>query len=279
MRELKYLKLYGPYLCTLKGWDHFFETLSSREQHLEGFGIRQSARFSDDNLAQLVALHPNLYNLQLAEIGKLSDLSLPLIYPLKNLTTLDISFAGVNQGTVLTDDAVVALIEQVGENLVDLVLDGNHLLTDRVLVEGVKVHCPRLRRLGLEKIHLLQSKGVEDLFTDWVNTGLTHLNLNRCLQVEDDALDKIIDHSGQSLRVLELHSVDELGDDALKRLANGAPKLEYLDVSFVRAVDDFVVKELLDKAESLKLAFVHGCNRVTDSFARKVRGCGWTEFL
>jgi DNA repair protein RAD7 len=39
------------------------------------------------------------------------------------LTSLDISRAGVDQGNVLTDEAVVALIEQVGENLIQLVLD------------------------------------------------------------------------------------------------------------------------------------------------------------
>ncbi len=214
--------------------------------------------------------NPNLYNLQLSEIGKLTESWLPLMYPLKNLTTLDLSRAGVIHGSVLNDDAIVALIEQVGENLADLVLDDNNQLTDRVLVEGVKVHCPRLRRLGLEGMHLIQSAGVEDLFTDWVNTGMTHLNLKRCLQVEDDALDKMIEHSGHSLRVLDVHSVDELGDEALKRLANGAPKLEWLDLSFVRAADDFVVKEFLDRAEGLKFLFVHGANRVTNGCPHKV---------
>ena len=264
------MSLYAPYLVTPTGWNHFLDTLHGRGQELEGFGIRQSARFSDDNLQHLVSHNPNLLNLQLAQIGRLSDASLALIHPLKNLTTLDISRAGFPEGTVLTDDAVVALIEQVGENLVELVLDENSLLTDRVLVEAVKVHCPRLRRLSLDGLHLLQSTGVEDLFTGWVNTGLTHLNLKRCLQVEDDALDKVVEHSGHSLRVLDLHSVDELGDDALKRLANGAPRLEWLDLSFVRAADDSVVKELLDKADGLRLLFVHGANRVTDRCPHKV---------
>ena len=94
----------------------------------------------------LVERNPGLFNLQLSEIGKLSDDSLKLLHPLNQLTTLDISRAGVNQGqpcedinyaflsidkpklhmtigNVLTDDAVVALLEQVGENLVELVLD------------------------------------------------------------------------------------------------------------------------------------------------------------
>lgn len=238
--------------------------MQDRGQDLEGFGIQQSARFGDENIAALVAGNPGLYNLQLSEIGKLSDESLPLLHSLKNLTTLDISRAGVNQGTTLHDDAVIALLENVGANLIDLVLDGNHLLTDRTLVEGIKAHCPRLKRLGLGGLVNLQSQGVEELFDGWVNPGLTHLNLQRCLAMEDDALDKIAAHSGPSLLVLDLHSVDELQDDALKRLAASAPRMQSLDISFVRAVDDFVVKALLDGMEDLKLLFVHGNNRVTD---------------
>lgn len=71
----------------------------------------------------LVDRNPHLLELKLSELGRLNDDSLALLHPLKWLTSLDISRAGVNQGRVLTDDAVVALIEQVGENLVELVLD------------------------------------------------------------------------------------------------------------------------------------------------------------
>lgn len=46
----------------------------------------------------LIERNPGLLNLQLSEIGKLSDASLKLLHPLKHLTTLDISRAGVNQG-------------------------------------------------------------------------------------------------------------------------------------------------------------------------------------
>lgn len=53
----------------------------------------------------------------------MTDLSLGLLHPLKCLTSLDISRAGVNQGMNLTDDGVVALLENCGETLVELVLD------------------------------------------------------------------------------------------------------------------------------------------------------------
>ena len=45
----------------------------------------------------------------------------------------------------------------------------NYLLTDRVLLEGVKIHCPQLERLSLYGLDQIQSTGLQSLFTDWVN--------------------------------------------------------------------------------------------------------------
>lgn len=254
------------------------------------------AGFDDECIALLVERNPRLYNLQLSELGKLSDLSLPFLHPLKCLTSLDISRAGVIQGMVLTDDAVVALLENVGENLVDLVLDRasyflldriclytiltlpavfrlteNYLLTDRVLIEGIKIHCPHLRSLSLRQLSEIQSTGFQSLFTDWINTGLTHLDIHRCLKLEDEALEALVTHSGHSLRKLDMHSVDEVTDVMLAKMAEGCGAMEELDVSFVRAVDDFVVKAFLDKMEVLKVLFVWGNNRVSDACPQRVR--------
>lgn len=84
--------------------------------------------FDDNALKLLVSKCPELYNLQLSEIGKLTDLSLGILHPLTNLTTLDISRSGLPEGTSLTGEGVVALLEAVGENLVELVLDRSSFL-------------------------------------------------------------------------------------------------------------------------------------------------------
>ena len=87
------------------------------------FRSPRDAGFDDDCIRLLVSQNAGLYNLQLAELGKLSDVSLSLLHPLTNLTSLDISRAGVIQGMVLTDTAVIDLLKHVGGNLVELVLD------------------------------------------------------------------------------------------------------------------------------------------------------------
>ncbi|KAK4050790.1 UV-damaged DNA-binding protein rad7 [Microbotryomycetes sp. JL201] len=261
-KNLKYLSLFAPFLVTSKQWVEYLSTFGGDHQ-LEGFGLRQSARFDNEAVQVLVDRNSGLLKLQLSEIGKLNDASLSMLHPLKNLTSLDISRAGVDQGRVLTDEAVVALLESVGENLIELVLDQNYLLTDRVLVEGVKVHCPKLARLSLYGLVEIQSTGMQSLFQGWVNPGLESLVIHRCDHTDNDALAAIVSHSGHSLKELNLHSCDNLEVDALVNLASNCPAMQELDLSFVRMTDNFVIKACLDGMPELRKLFVHGDNRVT----------------
>lgn len=130
MRSLTHLELYAPYLVTRDQWikylTSFKDTDSEDEQSrsLTGFGLQQSARFDDDCIRALVDNHKDtLEFLQLSEIGKLSTESLKLLHPLQNLTHLDLRRAGFPAGDKLKDEDVVALIENCGEHLRELILD------------------------------------------------------------------------------------------------------------------------------------------------------------
>jgi DNA repair protein RAD7 len=61
-------------------------------------------------------------------------------------------------------------------------------------------------------------------------------------KIGNEALSSILDHSARTLQMLDLNSVDELRAEALERLAKETIHLEWLDVSFVRDVDDFIIK-------------------------------------
>ncbi|GAA5943767.1 hypothetical protein JCM1841_002014, partial [Sporobolomyces salmonicolor] len=302
LKELRFLSLYAPYLVTAKKWESFFETCGASRPSFDGVALRMSSRFNDASLASLVSNNPSLSYLQLSEIGRFTGESLKLLYPLKGLTSLDISRLGTPQGTVLEDDEVVELLKEVGGELIELVLDGNYNLTDRVLTNGVKRYCPHLRSLSLHDLSEMNSAGVEELFssspvvrpppadgeeapesppagdgdgetpstfTRWPSPGLQHLNLHRLAHLTPSALSALIAHSGPSLRTLKLHSCDELTTEALSLIAYGCPDLEVLDLSFVRAVDNFVVQALLDGCPKLRFLFVHGNNRVTADVPRK----------
>lgn len=105
----------------------------------------------------------------------------------------------------------------------------------------------------------------------WRSPGLTLLNLHRITTLHPSALNSLLAHSGPSLAHLNLHSCDELDGEALARLAREAKNLEVLDLSFVRAVDNFVVQDVLERMDKLRVLFLHGNNRVTSDVPRKVR--------
>lgn len=243
--------------------------------------------FDNDCLDALVSHSPNLAHLQLAEIGRFTPASLEKLHSLKNLVSLDIARLGTPQGQTLQDDAVIALLANVGGNLERLVLEGNEKLTEKTLVEGIRLHCPVLRELSLSNLHQVETSGVEALFTPpspdsdssaattpFSAAGLTLLNLHRVSSLSPTALELILTHSGRTLRHLNLHSCDDLTAEILTdKLATSCPDLEVVDLSFVRSVDNFVVKALLDGCPKLRVVFLHGNNRVTSDVPRKVRLC------
>ena len=237
LTSLKHLQLYAAFLVRKEGWRKFFDILAEQGRSLEGFCIRQTPRLDNGVLDRLVKTSPKLMHLQLSECGLLDDQSLGLLHGLKNLRSLDITKGGL-KGENFTDDGVIALLEAVGENLQTLVLDENLLLTDRTLIEGVKVNCPNLIELSLKNLGELLPTGIAELFSeDWVNQkGMVRININRCIQLDDQALEAIIRHSGKTLVKLDMNSVDQVTEQSLKALAESMPYLTELDVSFVRMV-------------------------------------------
>ncbi|GAA6043312.1 hypothetical protein JCM8097_001179 [Rhodosporidiobolus ruineniae] len=115
-----------------------------------------------------------------------------------------------------------------------------------------------------------EGESEETAYPPWSPAGLTLLNAHRLTDaLTAPTLSALLSHSSHSLQHLNLHSADQLDGPALALLAKEAKALEVLDVSFVRAVDNFVVKDLLDGCAKLRVAFLHGNNRVTSDVPRK----------
>ncbi|ORZ12226.1 hypothetical protein BCR42DRAFT_453584 [Absidia repens] len=134
-------------------------------------------------------------------------------------------------------------------------------------------------------------------------TGLQNISVARCLNFDDDALTALLQHSGKALTRLDIHSVEKLTVSALEAIAGevddtdesyvtggagsgndqykrrkidstnaknaNAPSsvcksLVYLDASFVRAMDDYVLTKLIRSCSKLKHVKVWGCHQVTD---------------
>ncbi|SAM08434.1 hypothetical protein [Absidia glauca] len=130
--------------------------------------------------------------------------------------------------------------------------------------------------------------------------GLHHVALARCFKFDDDALKALLVHSGKALTHLDIHSLEKLTATALEGIAGegdsadddekktvgystGASKkhkrlkvgpaedsplacssLVYLDTSFVRSMDDYVLAKVVRSCPSLKRINVWGCHQITD---------------
>ncbi len=271
LTKLKSVELYGPFLVRKEAWHRFFEALGPR---LESFKIRESPRFDLSCAESMVKHCPNLRELGLAQIGPLDKTMLrPLEAYGEQLTYLDVSDPGVSAPGIppksLEDDEVVSLLQAIGKNLAYLDVSKNIDLTDRVVKEGVLPHCRQLKTLRLIGCEKVEAATVSDMFTEWTRdgvAGLSHVHLDRMLKLDDDLMEPLLTHSGPELVELSLNSVDGITDKGLETLGNAKnlPKLELLDLSFVRALDDESLDRICRNLPNLKKVSVFGCNRISD---------------
>ncbi|CAO3677299.1 unnamed protein product [Rhizopus stolonifer] len=265
LHNLNNLHLSGAFLITKEAWMSFFEKTNTR---LQSFGTRHSNRFNLECVKSLVTHCPNLQTLDLGQLSQMKTDWLPEIAKLKHLKRLHLAWPSTEEA--VKEEDLIDMLTNVGPQLTELSLRGFKDLTDEVLLEGV-MHCKQLKKLNLELCDQLTAKSVVHFFDHWeTKEGLTHLDLSRCILLDDDVLKAIVQHSGETLTHLNIHSLELLTPNGLeilvgeKRVAN-CNKLIHLDCGFVRAMDDFVLKKLVTKCKSLQKLLVCGCHLLTNT--------------
>lgn len=256
LSSLKSLQLSGPFLITTEAWDNFFKTISNR---LECFEVRHTARFTKENIMTLTSYCPNLRELRLGQLFHMNSNWLSFIEKLSKLTVLEMTWpSGLN--TLQTQD-VVSLLSKVGPQLTELSLNGGSDLKDKVLTQGILKYCTRLEKLNLEQCQQFTAKAMIQLMKSWKTKGLTHLNLERCILFDDQVLKAVMDHSGTTLKYLNIHSLEKLTAVGLESLK--FKELTFLNCGFIRSVDDFVAKKIIENSTSLETLHLFGCPLVS----------------
>ncbi|KAJ7162056.1 RNI-like protein [Mycena filopes] len=263
------LDLLGPFLIREAAWISFLQS----HPNMEAFLITQSPRFSLVCLETLVeSSKTTLRRLRLREVGKLCDEWLGSIAELPELTYLDV--AEPEGEASLTDDEVVNLLEAIGGNLTHLDLSGHAALSDAVLELGIAPHAASLTSLSLTHMPFLTDEGVAAFFAALPSgVKLTHLDLGRNPELGSAALAAIAAHPGfKALQSLNINGWKDAGAEELNALAARGTSLQRLDVGWCRAMDDFVVKTLLEGCRALAEVKVWGCNRVEGKWGQTRRG-------
>ncbi|KAL6308529.1 RNI-like protein [Sparassis latifolia] len=269
--HLKRLELLGPFLVRVPAWQTFIKAHPA----LEGFLITQSPRFDLECMQALVESCPRLTELRLKEIGKMSDKFLEHIKALAGtLVSLDLSYPGTPDA--LSEPAVVDLLAAVGPSLTHLDLSGNIELGDALLFKGVKPHARQLTSFAFADVPELTDAGVAEFFDAWgtktedgTRPWLTVLDLAHNHQLAGDALKAVLNHSGATLVQMNINGWKAVSADALNAIAKHARDLRRLDVGFCREVDNWVVKELMDKCDHIEEVKVWGCQKLSEDCPRK----------
>lgn len=258
--SLTRLELLGPFLVRVPAWVSFFESHSA----LEALLIHQSPRFDLECVSALATHCPNITELRLREIGKLDDTFLPHISSLRHLEQLDLSSPSAS----CSEEGILGLLHARGAQLTHLDLSNHGELGDDFLQDGICVHASRLVSLRLDNLPTLTDEGVAAFFRAWNPVALSTLSLARAYDVGDNALLALIECLRTTLSTLNICAWRETTADALTNLAS-VRELRALDVGWNRAVDDFVIKAILDGCPRLEEIKCWGCNRVTSDCPRK----------
>ncbi len=255
------LELLGPFLVRAAAWVYFFQS----HPQLEALLLHQSPRFDLECMSTLASGCPNLTELRLKEIGKLDDAFLPYISSLRRLEQLDLS----SPSTSCSDDGLIALLEKCGARLTHLDLSKHNELGDDFLKYGLQEYAPNLISLRLDNLPALTDEGVAMFFRTWQPPVLTALSIARAPNVGAQALPALLDCAGSTLSTLSINAWRETTAEALEKIA-GARELRVLDIGWNRAVDNFVIKAIMDGCPKLEEIKCWGCNRITAECPRKV---------
>jgi DNA repair protein RAD7 len=144
------------------------------------------------------------------------------------------------------------------------------MITDGFLVDSIMPQCSLLSSITLEHLPELTDAGVGLFFNDWNGNPLCSLSLGRNPTLGSEALEAVLNHSGNVLQELNINGWKGVPEASLMQIAAKCPKLEQLDVGWCREVDDFVVKSIIDGCPDLKVAKVWGCNRLTVACPKRV---------
>lgn len=266
LTKLKSLKLDGPFLINEKTWDRLFEIMGGR---LKEFHVSNTHRITDKNLTTLLTTSQTvLESLGLSRLDSISNYAIiPQYLQCPSFHTLKIQYP-YNEEDV-NDEVIINILGQVGSTLKNLSLDGCLELTDSFVINGMGAFLSGtnnvntlLETLSLAELDQLSTDSLVYFLSQISLPSLQSFSIKRCIQLQDPVIQELLLNSAKnSLITLDLNSVKLLTDQAFTLME--CPKLQYIDLGFVRCVSDQVVELLGRQNPQLKLLEVFGNNKIT----------------
>ena len=253
LKNLNSLHLYGPFNVKKDGWMKGIKTLNKT---LNEFSLGHAPKFDNDCLVQLIKRCNQIRSLSLDNVN-ISDDGLESIIQLKELKSLSLIELSEN----LTNVSVTKILEKFNSSLNQLNISKNYEITNEI-AETLK-HCQNLNELILNDCQNFDNNGMISLFSDSTFNELSKLDLSNNIHISDEGLETCLKNVGIKLKYLNINQFKDLSNEMLLKLPQYCPHLEYLDISWCRKVDDYVIKSLLESCNYLKTVKVFGCLLLT----------------
>lgn len=271
--KLESLSLHGANLIDDERWNQY---LTQKGEHLTSLKVYHTdGHFGDEQIALVAGAAPNLRRLKICHNQKVTDEGIKHIASFSSLEHLSLEIYKTT-----TSDAYVPVIACVGSTLRTLSLSTVHYIDDTVL-QAIHNNCGTLAKLRITDNEVLTDQGFVDLFTNWQNPPLTHIDFKKCRHLDagdprdnpngiglcSNGFEALMAHSGTALKRLYINACRHISREAFENVFaedKTYPELTELNVSFCQNVNDFVVGSIFRSCPKLKTLVVFGNFGVRD---------------
>ncbi|CAM1507921.1 Fc.00g047690.m01.CDS01 [Cosmosporella sp. VM-42] len=268
---LEFFYLHGANLLSEEKWHEF---LKVKGQTLKGLQVYYTDRhFGDDTMAVIKDHCPNMARLKIENNQKLTDEGIKAIGDISSLEHL-----GLQLQNKTSSGAYSHAISKIGENLKTLSLKVVPEVDDELLI-SIKEHCRSLVKFRITDSENMTDRGFVNLFTDWANSPLHFIDLQKCRQMDatkprenpdsiglcSEGFKALMKHSGSKLRQLNIHACRHISREAFEEVFSekaNYPELRHLEISFCEEVTDFILGSIFRACPSIREVNVFGCMKV-----------------
>lgn len=265
--------LHGANLLSEEKWHAF---LLAKGKTLRELQVYYTDRhFGDDTIILLKEACPQLTRLKIENNQKVTDAGVHAAGDLLSLQHL-----GFQLQHSIKSEALAHTVANTGPKLLTLSLK-NVPEADNTVLQAVHARCRSLVKFRITDSEHMTDQGFVDLFTSWANPPLEFIDLQKCRHVDStrprdnpdhvglcsEGFKALMAHSGQKVRVLNLHACRHISKEAFEEVFSAAkeyPELRDLEISFCEEVNDFVLGWIFKTCPKLKKVNVFGCMKIRE---------------
>jgi hypothetical protein len=273
----KFLLNSSPQINTLHINDCRYELTPLVINHLSRFQLLKELNLSRCVFTDRLTLHvipeacPHLTALILNECYMVHD---PFIELIANTYGQQLVILEINQCEYLTDDSMESIIRHMTALTSLGIARPNRIKETLIQRWAHESQSHNLKHLNLSGYGALDANIIELIIQDCCASSDSLGDLDTIEETENEEDDRIIFDSTKGIQTISLGNCHRFHDRSLIFLAEKAPNLKYLDVTYCSKISDAGMLSIINCCQSLQYINVSFCNRLTDlTFCALVNHC------